>query len=254
MPAEIIAIEDVFHEHWGQDGRDDYERPEGRYYASECWGCPAKTFFDLTIDDEPDLPHGIFERGRSAERFVTERLKEKYGNYLLTEVPVGVQVTPDIFATGRVDAVLVGRNLEVRRIWEVKCKGGKIYSTDSASKHHEAQLYHYLHGLQPPEGGAVFYVNASNYDDNAEIEVPYEEDRWDELVRYWISVHEQFENDQPVFEPKARWRCHFPVMSDKRLVLCDHYRRCEDYDGPGPKYPVSDSLWEKVLNGDWELG
>lgn len=248
MSREIVPLEDMVEAYWEQDN-ERYEREEGRYWASECWQCPAKVWFknNPTEDEEIDLPHGVFERGNSAEDFICEKvLRPQYGDYLLREVPIGIPIGDDMLITGKADAVLVDRNLQVRRVWEIKSKGGRIYSYNSAKTHHECQLLHYVKALRPSEGGAVIYVNTSDYDDYAEINVSYTKERWHEIVRYWISVHEQFIDNEPVFKPKNSWECFFFRRKDKKLVRCDHYLRCVDHDGAGPADPIPDELYEKA--------
>lgn len=248
MSQALPTIGELFEDYWQEDEDRDPREPGG-YWASECWSCPAQTWFKIRQGDEDvDLPHGVFERGNAAEDFVNKVLREEHGDYLLTEVPIKVEVADGIEVTGRADAVVVDRNLQVKKVYEIKCKGGRLYG--NVSNHHEAQLYHYIQALEPELGGAVVYVNATDYRDNATHDIDFNHDRWAEICRYWISVHEQFaedpDDDQPVFQPKAKWRCWFYAQQEKKLVKCDFYDACKDHPGPGPKHEIPDSVYEKA--------
>lgn len=247
----LVSVSDAVKKYFtDRQASRNWERTPGKYYASQSFSCPARVYFQAkNIGEEQEPPYGIFERGVYAEDFLIKALQSQYGERLMTQVPVKIQLAEGFQVTGKIDAMLVDYNLKPIRIWEIKSMVGKTAARKEAKKGHKGQALIYNAVLGPLEGTSVVYINTGDYLDITEhvISGTFDED-WEELVQYWVMTHDSIVHDMPMQRPYSDYECHYFRQTDKTLMLCPFYQTCKGY-GSGPANPVRPSLAKYMPEG-----
>lgn len=248
--APLISVSDAVKNYFAEKNKEPWERRRGRYYASETFSCPAKVYFRINnFAEEQEAPYGVFERGVYAEDFLVKALKAHYGERLMEQVPVKIELVDGLTITGKIDAMLVDYNLKPIRIWEIKSMVGNTAARKEPRKGHKGQALIYNAVLGPLEGTSVVYINTGDYMDITEHTVSgtFDED-WEELVQYWIKTHDSIEHEQPLQQPESDYECHYYRRTDRTLHMCAYYKACKMF-GNGPANPVPDQLKKYMPEG-----
>ncbi len=146
----------------------DRVREVGIYHASRLGRCLKQTFLRYTLPEEKQPSKedawGKFQLGDQIEWLYEQALKNYYGygrvaNSIETEFTVDKNIT----IIGHTDPVLLGKNLEAEKVYEVKStKDVSNKRKYGPSEHHVQQLNVYMQALKSP--GKIVYIDKQDLD------------------------------------------------------------------------------------------
>lgn len=196
---------------------DDYFKPEvGKYHASTSGSCLRRLYYDFKHEVPPGedaWPH--FELGNRMEDVFERALIEEHGErYVANSIPISIPI--DGFEiVGETDIVVLGDNLTVDTLYEVKSTKNLSYVRNKPKWPHVCQLHCYSYGLDliNDESRKIVYIDKGNLE-TVTHEVDFERGIWNHILRKMRNLHEALMNDEPPEVQPEKHRDYFCPHDD----------------------------------------
>lgn len=209
-------IKDYLEHEYGEEDDDYYERRIGEYHSSASGQCPRRRFFDWMEDSRPGpdaWPH--FEIGHNIEDIVEDALTHKHDKrHVKNGIPIRLHLD-DFEIVGETDLVVLGDNLVMDEMIEVKSTGNLKYARDEPKRAHVYQVHCYMKALGLPQC-KVLYVDKFRLR-TVEHVVEFEQDVWEDIVERTTELHDALTVGEP---PDPR------EGEGEHNHFCDYGNRC----------------------------
>lgn len=218
-------------EHGGE--LDDYYKPViGEYHASTTGCCVRRLYLDFMEAERPDSgAWKHFELGNRMEDVWEDALIAEHGRkYVVNRAPIEVSID-DFKIVGETDPVVIGDNMEVETLWEVKSTSNLSYVRSKPKWPHVCQLHCYSYGLDllnTPGARKIVYIDKTSLE-TVVHDVPFEKGIWNHILGKLRTVHNALMNEEIPDVAEEKHRDHFCPHDDKS-VCCKNAEEEQDND------------------------
>lgn len=189
-------IDEYLASEYGEQTDDYYQRTVGEYHSSATGNCVRRNFLDWIEDTRPGKsawPH--FELGNNIEDIVEDALINKHdARHVKNSIPIEIQFD-EFRIVGETDLVVLGKNLTLDTLYEIKSTGNLKYTKDEPKMQHLYQIHCYMHALGA-ETAKIVYVDKFRLD-TVEHTVEYDEEIWDDIVDRTERLHTALITGEP---------------------------------------------------------
>jgi CRISPR/Cas system-associated exonuclease Cas4 (RecB family) len=212
----MFSVHDVIETALEAESKKHEHRPRkpGVFFPTDSFKCPRQVYYSVISPElaaVDRLPLGLFHMAKKAEEGIIEMVRVTYGDALVEQQYIDMEVAPGIQIHGYLDFAIKNAKGKISHVFEVKSTANISYTMkeEKAKIHHRGQLQVYLQCLKVLTGSVV-YVERGDLLKMKQFEEEYDEELWTLILDKFKHINEAMERGEPPEpDPTEKWECRY---------------------------------------------